>query len=251
MKKPSLYDSAYPGSMMPREDGAYVERTDSESLAAALLRNLYEAKSAADDWMNEAIRHEKEANELRAKLASAPLPMGEPFAYFEYDGHGYTEVSEDKKDSPDVVAAYHVLQAAVPDWEQCEQIADQPPVDEALRAFLEDATADNATCLVREIMRAGAAPNQQGNGSTVDVGEIPFKTVSGMVIDLRDVAAVKAEYYRLDGWRARWLKLANDRTRMRGILQSKMDYIVERSLRAERRKAQLLHVYWDTLKGAA
>lgn len=31
------YDTAYPGSMMPRADGYYLERNDHKSMAAALI----------------------------------------------------------------------------------------------------------------------------------------------------------------------------------------------------------------------
>lgn len=42
-------------------------------------------------------------------------------------------------------------------WTECERISNLPAVDEAIRALLEDQTADNATGLIRAIL-AGAAP---------------------------------------------------------------------------------------------
>ncbi len=43
------------------------------------------------------------------------------------------------------------------EWAYAQEIADEPLVNEALRAFSEDSTGDNATCLVREVLRAKAA----------------------------------------------------------------------------------------------
>ncbi len=37
-------------------------------------------------------------------------------------------------------------------WEECEQISNHAKVDEAMRAFSEDPTGDNAICLVRDIL---------------------------------------------------------------------------------------------------
>jgi hypothetical protein len=42
------------------------------------------------------------------------------------------------------------------EWTEAERIRDLPEVDEALRNFLEDAPGDNATCIVRAVMRAVA-----------------------------------------------------------------------------------------------
>lgn len=56
--KPKFYDTAYPGSMSEREGGSFVDRTDSVSLASALLLNLADAESKAADWMEDAIRWE-------------------------------------------------------------------------------------------------------------------------------------------------------------------------------------------------
>ncbi len=61
-----------------------------------------------------------------------------------------------------------------------------------------------------------------------------------------NLQAARAEYERLCGWRERWLKLANNRERMRkmGGLQRQMDYICERSQRANIRIGILLREYW-------
>jgi hypothetical protein len=42
------------------------------------------------------------------------------------------------------------------EWTEAERIRDLPEVDEALRNFLENAPGDNATCIVRAVMRAVA-----------------------------------------------------------------------------------------------
>ncbi len=42
------------------------------------------------------------------------------------------------------------------EWTEAERIRDLPEVDGALRNFLEDAPGDNATCIVRAVMRAVA-----------------------------------------------------------------------------------------------
>lgn len=44
------------------------------------------------------------------------------------------------------------------DWQEFERISDLPDVDESLRGFSEDPTADNAICVVRSIIHAHAAP---------------------------------------------------------------------------------------------
>ena len=49
-------------------------------------------------------------------------------------------------------------QAAVPDWTECERIADLLAVDMALENFSHDSTADNAICIVRAVLEAIAAP---------------------------------------------------------------------------------------------
>ena len=42
-----------------------------------------------------------------------------------------------------------------PDWLECQRISDLPDVDEALRGFSDDATGDNAVCVVRAVLAAG------------------------------------------------------------------------------------------------
>jgi hypothetical protein len=42
----------------------------------------------------------------------------------------------------------------VDEWAEAERIRDLPDIDEALRNLLEDNTDDNATCVVRAVMRA-------------------------------------------------------------------------------------------------
>ena len=61
-----------------------------------------------------------------------------------------------------------------------------------------------------------------------------------------NLEAARAEYWRLCDWRERWLLLANNKDRMRrmGGLQSQMDYVCERSQRANRKIGVLLRVYW-------
>ena len=64
MNEPKYFDSAYPGSMSQREDGSYVEKEDSESLAHALLQNLYAAQQDAEDWKDRAIQLEKQLRDI-------------------------------------------------------------------------------------------------------------------------------------------------------------------------------------------
>lgn len=63
-----------------------------------------------------------------------------------------------------------------------------------------------------------------------------------------DLQAARAEYERLCDWRERWLKLANNRERMRrmGGLQRQMDYVCERSQRANIKIGILLREYWES-----
>lgn len=67
MREPKYFDSAYPGSMSERKDGSYVEREDSQSLALALLENLYAAQRDAEDWKDQAIAWE---NQFHAETAA-------------------------------------------------------------------------------------------------------------------------------------------------------------------------------------
>jgi hypothetical protein len=49
---------------------------------------------------------------------------------------------------------------AVPDWSECLRISEVPTVDEALRNFSEDATENNAVCIVQEVLRAAKGGQQ-------------------------------------------------------------------------------------------
>ncbi len=60
------YESAYPGSMFPREDGGYVQRDDANSLAAALLALIKSADRTAHDACVRIIELEADA-EMYAK----------------------------------------------------------------------------------------------------------------------------------------------------------------------------------------
>jgi hypothetical protein len=64
VNKAKYFDSAYPGSMSEREDGSYVEKSDSETLADALLKNLYAAQREAEDWKDAAIHLEKRIKDI-------------------------------------------------------------------------------------------------------------------------------------------------------------------------------------------
>jgi hypothetical protein len=59
------------------------------------------------------------------------------------------------------------------DWQECERISDLPDVDDALRGFSEDPTADNATCVVRAILasRQVGAPNAEREARTAALDE--------------------------------------------------------------------------------
>ena len=46
-------------------------------------------------------------------------------------------------------------------WAKAEEISNLPPVDEAIRALLDDNTADNATAVVQAVLAAAAPPAQQ------------------------------------------------------------------------------------------
>lgn len=45
-------------------------------------------------------------------------------------------------------------------WAKAEEISNLPPVDEAIRALLDDNTADNATAVVQAVLAAAAPPGQ-------------------------------------------------------------------------------------------
>jgi len=64
MEEPRYFDSAYPRSMSQSKEGSYVERTDSESLASALLQNIYDKERELEDWQNIAIQLEKRLRDI-------------------------------------------------------------------------------------------------------------------------------------------------------------------------------------------
>lgn len=68
MLKLKLFDSAYPGSMLPREDGNYVEKSDSESLALALLENVHKANAQAEDWEATVLQLEADSKQYQAEI---------------------------------------------------------------------------------------------------------------------------------------------------------------------------------------
>lgn len=105
---------------------------------------------------------------------------------------------------------------------------------------------------------AEAVGSRLNAASQDGVPEGHFRTQTGAVINLRSAEEVMAESERLFGWSRRWLKLANDRTRMckMGALQSQQDYIIGRSVRAERAREIMLRTLWaiqkrDAQKAAA
>jgi hypothetical protein len=97
------------------------------------------------------------------------------------------------------------------------------------------------------------AANAERIGSTLmpqsqlEVPSAHYRTQTGVVISLMDLDAVRMEAGRLQAWGLRWLALSNDRARMRrmGALQSQTDYIIGRSIRANRARRQLLDAYWN------
>lgn len=70
VKLPKLYSTAYPGSMSERDDGDFVESTDNDSLAAALLRNLYDMQLSVEDWKDDALRLKAEIARLNHQHAN-------------------------------------------------------------------------------------------------------------------------------------------------------------------------------------
>jgi hypothetical protein len=46
---PATWDSAYPGSIGPREDGQYIDRDDAKSLAYALLQRIESQDRTIED----------------------------------------------------------------------------------------------------------------------------------------------------------------------------------------------------------
>lgn len=51
-------------------------------------------------------------------------------------------------------------------WAKAEEISNMPDVDEAIRALLDDNTADNATAVVQAVLAATALPVQQTQAAT-------------------------------------------------------------------------------------
>lgn len=66
-------------------------------------------------------------------------------------------------------------------WAKAEEISNLPTVDEAIRALLDDNTADNATAVVQAVLAAAAPP-----GQAMSQGWQPIETApkDGTVIDL-------------------------------------------------------------------
>lgn len=54
-----------------------------------------------------------------------------------------------------------------PTWDEALRISELPDIDEALRSLIEDGTEDNAVCLVRMVIAAGAAKVPEGWRSAV------------------------------------------------------------------------------------
>lgn len=82
MKKARFFQSVYPDFMTQRDDGSYVDRKDSESLAEALLQNIYGKQRQVEDCIDSALDLEKrlaamtqERDELAAKLAIVWQPI--------------------------------------------------------------------------------------------------------------------------------------------------------------------------------
>lgn len=63
-----------------------------------------------------------------------------------------------------MIAQARAAAPAAADWADAQRICDLPTVDEAIRGLLEDSTGDNATCLVREVMRALSQQPVQATG---------------------------------------------------------------------------------------
>ena len=67
-------------------------------------------------------------------------------------------VVNDGGDLTDEINLAMVKEAAARDsdneWDDCLKVSELPDVDEAIKNFTEDATEDNAVCMVRAIMRA-------------------------------------------------------------------------------------------------
>lgn len=61
---PTLYDSAYPGSMHVRDSGDFVKADDNASLANTLLRNLHDTELSRDDWRCDALKFLKQRDKL-------------------------------------------------------------------------------------------------------------------------------------------------------------------------------------------
>jgi hypothetical protein len=68
MTAAKLYDTAYPGSMVPRKEGGYVEADDHSSLAAALVAKVHRLQNEVEDWQAAAIEQERMKNELLEAL---------------------------------------------------------------------------------------------------------------------------------------------------------------------------------------
>lgn len=83
---------------------------------------------------------------------------------------------------------------------------------------------------------------KQHFGKTVE----QYRVENPVIGEQMNLQETMAEYERLRGWRERWLKLANNKERMRrmGGLQQQMDYVCERSQRANIKIGVLLRKYW-------
>jgi hypothetical protein len=95
----------------------------------------------------------------------AALKLLEDFCASQQPAAAQREINAalDRADAEDAARypAAPVQAAVVPDgeWQRAQAICDMPAVDEAIRGFTEDSTGDNATMIVREVMRALAAPS--------------------------------------------------------------------------------------------
>lgn len=104
---------------------------------------------------------------------------------------------------------------AIVEWNEAQRIANLPGVDEALRNFSGDATSDNATCLVRNVLEASADQMlvlEAWEAIGHDIGVNPSKDellaslrhmASQPVVEMKSHADVLAERRRqvdAEGW---------------------------------------------------
>ncbi|MFZ3286232.1 MAG: hypothetical protein WA191_05235 [Telluria sp.] len=87
---------------------------------------------------------------------------------------------------------------AAGEWAEAQRVSDLPLVDEAIRGLLEDPTGDNATCLIREVLRAAPAATKAAPGNAEGRKPKGCRDTFNLMFNARRIAST--EMNRSENW---------------------------------------------------